>query len=95
MGNIANSDEVEWHAYREAIQEVYIGNGITTVCTFAFRDCINLHTVRFPDTLKKIQLDAFSGCVALKEIKLPDGAVDIKEDGNEPLIAAEKHYNAN
>lgn len=192
MGNIANSDEIEWHAYRENVKEVYIGNGITTVCTFAFRDCINLHTVRFPDTLKKIQLDAFSGCVALKEIKLPDGleaieswafgscdslqtvkipgsithldnyafqeckglqevtilpgvqtigfdvfdgcvelrsitipntvksidvytfryctkletvfyggseeewnAVDIKEDGNEPLIGAEKHYNAN
>ena len=78
MGYISNSDKVKWHEYRSVIKEVYIEDGITSVCQFAFQDCINLHTVRLPSTLKKVQLDAFCGCVNLKEIALPDGLETIE-----------------
>lgn len=78
MGYISNSKQVKWHEYRSDIKEVYIEDGITTVCQFAFRNCKNLHTVRLPNTLKEVGLEAFSGCAALKEIKLPDGLEKIE-----------------
>lgn len=78
MGYVLNSDEVKWHEYRDSIQEVYIEDGITTICPFAFRDCRNLHTVRLPKTLETIQLEAFCRCTALKEIKLPEGLEKIE-----------------
>ena len=78
MAPVLNSEDIKWHAYRTMIKDVYIGDGITTVSQFAFRDCVNLQTVRFPESLEKIELEAFERCSALKEIRLPEGLTQIE-----------------
>ena len=80
-----------WDDYKDQIQKVVIGEGITTIGKLNFYNCTALVDVSLPTTLTKITGDtvptlegtdqatygAFRNCTALKKIVLPDGLTTI------------------
>ncbi|MBR5240274.1 MAG: leucine-rich repeat domain-containing protein [Clostridia bacterium] len=73
----SNTEDLPWHEERALIKHVYIADGITKIPHFAFKECVNLETVRLPDTLETIGLSAFRDCLNLQEISLPEGLTQI------------------
>ncbi len=53
------------------IREIRVGSGVTELGVAAFRDCINLTKVTFPESLKEIGAGAFWGCGALERVAFP------------------------
>ena len=54
------------------LEKVTICNGVQSIGTAAFRECINLKTVIFEsDGLESIGNDAFNGCTSMEKVKLP------------------------
>lgn len=60
------------------VTELKIPNGVTRIDTAAFRGCVNLRRVSFPDTLEVIGRCAFEGCTALEEVVIPGGVKKIE-----------------
>lgn len=56
---------------------VVIGEGVTSIGRFAFRNCTFLVNVTLPSTLTFISESAFEGCTALTAMTLPDSLTDI------------------
>ena len=54
------------------IEEIYLPDSIIEIGPYAFMDCKNLKTVRWPANLEMISGSAFSGCVKLESAVLPD-----------------------
>lgn len=63
------------HAFvLSSIESIELPDGIVDIGKGAFESCQNLcGTLRFPSSLKVIQIDAFSQCLLLEGIVLPDG----------------------
>ncbi|MBR5846586.1 MAG: leucine-rich repeat protein [Bacteroidaceae bacterium] len=59
------------------INELELGNDVDTLWSSAFKDCVNLTKVTFPEGLKLIGESAFSGCTNLKYANLPRGLTTI------------------
>ena len=57
--------------YKDTITSVVIGDGVTTVGSYAFYKCINLTSVSLPDSIKIIKRRAFSETHSLASIELP------------------------
>ena len=55
------------------LRSVQIGEGVTTVGSYAFYSCLNLTEVSLPSTLKRIETEAFDSCENLAELDLPEG----------------------
>ncbi|MBO5104321.1 MAG: leucine-rich repeat protein, partial [Ruminococcus sp.] len=67
-----NFGKVPWNSSRESIKKVIIEDGATSICSFAFYNCINLESITIPYGVTKIGEEAFSGCESLISIILPD-----------------------
>ena len=50
---------------------------VTSIDTYAFRDCINLTSITIPDSVTSIGDYAFSGCSSLSSITIPDSVTSI------------------
>ena len=68
-----------WGEYRNNIEKVTIGAGITTIGSGAFYDCRNLVEVELPTTLTIIKDGAFADCLKLATVNLPEGLQTIGE----------------
>ncbi|MCM1115189.1 MAG: leucine-rich repeat protein [Clostridium sp.] len=71
-----------WDDFKDEIEKIEIGSGITTIGRLNFYNCTALTEVVLPDTLTTIgaglvQYGPFRGCSALKSIKLPEGLTTI------------------
>ncbi len=55
------------------IDSVYLNEGMTTIGTFAFNNCINLIKINLPSGFKTLGESSFNGCTNLTTINLPDG----------------------
>ena len=62
-----------WSAYKTIIESVEIGEGITGISNFLFRDHTVLERIHFPKTLQSVGNCAFLDCKALKQIHFADG----------------------
>ena len=60
-----------WYDVRDQIKKVVISDGITTVGSRAFYDCMNLEEIIFADSVTNIFNNAFWRCPKLKTISLP------------------------
>ena len=49
--------------------DITIAEGIVEIAENAFRDFVNLRTVRLPKSLKRISACAFSGCKGLTRVE--------------------------
>lgn len=66
-----------WAEYAGEIEEIYIEEGITTICTMAFCDMGNLKNVSIPSTVEYIDEYAFANCSVLEEITISDGVKEL------------------
>ena len=68
-----NNDLPPWYSRRDQIQEVVIGNGVTSIGNDAFYGCTKLETVDLSNatSLEKIGQYAFALCKSLSEITIP------------------------
>ena len=60
-----------WYAFRDDMEKITIGNGISTVGKNAFTRCGKVKSIILPTTLTKIEFHGFSFCKALQSITLP------------------------
>lgn len=70
---------VPWYEHSDSIKELYINEGITTICQPAFAESKILEKVTIPSSVKKIADHAFLYCEALESITIPDGVIEIGE----------------
>ena len=72
----SNSDNRDY-AYKNAIQKVELGSGVTSIGSSAFEACYSLSSITIPDGVTSIDFYAFSCCYSLSSIIIPDGVTSI------------------
>ena len=65
------------HAYQNAIQRVFLGNGITGLGIYAFSNCYSLTQITLPSGVTSIGGNAFGSCYSLTQITLPIGVTNL------------------
>ncbi len=70
-------DPAPWWEYSSRITSVVIGEGITSIGSYAFTEHSSLRSVRLPAGFQSIGFKAFNHAFSLEEIALPNGAVSI------------------
>ena len=59
------------------VEEVDIGNTVTSIGQSAFYGCTGLTSVVIPDSVKSIGAQAFRGCSGLTSVTIPDSVTSI------------------
>ena len=62
------------------IEEIVIGNNITTIPYLAFQHCVNLKSVTIGSGVTTIESYAFNYCSSLEELIIPDNVTTIEEN---------------
>lgn len=68
-----------WFSRRKEIRKVIVSKGVTTVGSYAFRECSNLVSVSLPTSLKIIGNGAFGFCESITKISVPKTVTRIGE----------------
>ena len=67
-----------WYKHRNSIQSVVIEDGVTSISSRAFKDCIVLESITIPDSVTSIDSYAFENCHSLTSITIPKGVSEIE-----------------
>ena len=73
---VLGSTETDGSVYRNMLQAVQIGTGVTSIGNRAFQACYSLASITIPDGVTSIGTRAFGGC-SLISIIIPDGVTSI------------------
>ena len=65
------------YAYRNAVERVQIGSGVTSIGGRAFYNCYSLNGVVIPDSVTSIGQYAFYNCRSLSSVVIPDSVTSI------------------
>ncbi len=71
MAEWTYSAPAPWYAHRDFIKTVVIENGVTTIASHAFYDCIYMEKASIPEGITSIGMYAFSRCSRLTSIDIP------------------------
>lgn len=79
MGNVPTNASRPWESYKNSIQHLVIGAGVTHIGQRDFQSHTALQDVTFEEgcTLEAIRDYAFDGCTSLTSITLPEGLTTI------------------
>ena len=66
------------YVYRNAVQKIEIGTGVTRIGDYAFSTCQSLSSIIIPNGVTYIGTYAFNNCYSLNSIVIPNSVVDIK-----------------
>ena len=84
-----------WSVYKSSIQTLTIGEGVTSIGTYAFYGATSLVSVEMPSSIRKIGSAAFQGCSALRIINYPSSKANWNKNvtlaSNNQLIATVLH----
>lgn len=69
------------YVYRNAINSVFVGAGVTSIQNYAFYYCYNLTSITMPRGITSIGTYGFFGCMSLASITLPSGMTSIESYG--------------
>ena len=67
---IINKEDLHY-AFGNQIKTYILGDNITKIGNYAFRDCINLQDINFPNSVTEIGYNSFTGCEKLSSIYIP------------------------
>ena len=67
------------YVYRNSVQKIEIGNGVTSIGNFAFNSCSSLTSITIPNGVTSIGNSAFSSCSSLASITIPNGVTSIEQ----------------
>ena len=73
IGSTNNNGKV----YCNMLQEIYIGDGVTSIGNYAFYSCYSLASIIIPNGVTSIGSSAFYSCYSLASIIIPDGVTSI------------------
>ena len=73
MGPTGNTGIV----YCNMLQEVYIGENVATIRSYAFQYCYSLSNITIPNGITSISGSAFQSCSSLASITIPNGITSI------------------
>ncbi len=62
--------EREWHGSVGSIKSIVIGEGVTSIGNYSFRECTNLTSATIPNSVTSIGNSSFSGCNYLTSVTL-------------------------
>lgn len=79
-----------WADYREAIKNLVVEEGVTTLGEHTFFKCVNLQTVSLPSTVGTLGFHSLSHCSSLKEIELPEGVRVLESRAFDACTSLEK-----
>ena len=79
----ASSADARNRTYRNAVQKVEIGEGITSIGTRAFYNCHSLSSITIPEGVTSIDAKAFYNCYSLSSFTIPDDVISIGDDAFE------------
>ncbi len=85
-----------WGKYYQTIQAAVLEDGVTSIGSYAFRDCIALTSLTIPDSVTSIGYYAFYGCTSLTSVTIPDSVTSIGDyafessDAPQPLLLCNK-----
>ena len=65
------------YVYKNAIQKVELGSGVTSIGKYAFSECLSLSSITIPDSVTSIGNGAFNSCSNLSSITIPDSVTSI------------------
>lgn len=77
MTDYYTSSQIPWDDNRSDIKSVVIENGVTSIGTFAFYNCIGLESVTIPNSVTSIGNYAFNTCTGLTSVTIPYGVTSI------------------
>ncbi len=72
MTNWSTETKIPWCSYREKIKTVVIEKGVTSIGSYAFKECRSLSEIEIPSSVTSIGSSAFSGCSSLSEINVQE-----------------------
>ena len=73
----AASKQAPWYSKRASIVKATIGDGVTTIGSYAFYNCTNLESVTISDSVESIKSNAFNNCGSLISVSIPDAVTTI------------------
>lgn len=79
MKNWGSEKSVPWNSNAKNIQTVVIGEGITSIGSYAFYGCTSLTNIKIPSTVNSIGKYAFYNCKVLDSISIPTGITSIPD----------------
>ena len=65
------------YIYRNSVRKIEIGNGVTSIGTYAFNYCYPLASITIPNGVTSIGTYAFNNCRSLTSITIPNGVTSI------------------
>ena len=65
------------HVYQNSVQNVELGNGITSIGNYAFYYCNSLASVTIPNGVTSIDSSVFYYCYSLTSVTIPNGVTSI------------------
>ncbi len=79
-GEMGASSSTSTYEYASSVTMVTIGNNLTSIGAYAFKDFIGLKSIVIPKNITKIDEHAFDGCTSLESIEIPSSVKEIGED---------------
>lgn len=61
------------------VPSTYDGLPVTEISSYAFKDCTDITSVTFPETVTTISYRMFKGCTSLKSVTLPESLTEIPD----------------
>ena len=77
---ISNALFMDYFGSCHNLKSVVIGNTVTNIPDFTFRDCSSLASITIPESVTSIGIDAFSGCSSLVSITIPSSMISIGDE---------------
>ncbi len=85
---------VPWYAYKDAIKNVVINEGVTRIGSYAFKYCNKIVNVSIPSSTTSIGIWAFDQCIGVEELHISDltawCTVQFESFASNPLYYAAK-----
>ena len=75
MGSTENNGKV----YCNMLQEIYIGDRVTSIRDYAFSGCYSLESITIPNGVTSIGNNAFQNCYSLANVTIPNGVTSIRD----------------
>ena len=65
MATYSTSTKAPWYTFKDDINTITIGSGITGIGAYAFKDCANATSASIPASITSVGSSAFDGCKAM------------------------------
>ncbi|MBR6334532.1 MAG: leucine-rich repeat protein [Clostridia bacterium] len=75
MGSGLTSIPKDSSLIKKSLKTFIIGDSVTSIDSYVFKDCIGLTNITIPDSVTSIGNSAFSGCTGLKSVTIGNGVI--------------------